>query len=153
MKIKSALPPPPKPRIPPPPLKREFYGHGGFPAERRHFFQVYKIGAAISGPRIADTNFTDTRIFLNFPQRGVQWLRDRISGFSFLFLAIAVFSACLSEGIKTQRSLRKERKTQKPSLISKEKVNKAFPCNSAEGCTKAPLHHSQIFQGSCFLCM
>ena len=26
---------------------------------------VHKIGAAISGPRIADTNFTDTRIFLN----------------------------------------------------------------------------------------
>ena len=25
---------------------------------------VHKIGAAISGPRIADTNFTDTRIFL-----------------------------------------------------------------------------------------
>ena len=26
---------------------------------------VHKIGAAISGPRIADKNFTDTRIFLN----------------------------------------------------------------------------------------
>ena len=25
---------------------------------------VRKIGAALSGPRIADTNFTDTRIFL-----------------------------------------------------------------------------------------
>ena len=37
----------------------------GFPAERRHFPGVHKIGAAISGPRIADTNFTDTRIFLN----------------------------------------------------------------------------------------
>ena len=38
-----------------------------FPAERTHFPGVHKIGAPISGPRIADTkNFTDTkRIFLN----------------------------------------------------------------------------------------
>ena len=36
-------------------------GHG---VERTIFFQVSKIGTAISGPRIADTNFTDTRIFL-----------------------------------------------------------------------------------------
>ena len=42
-----------------------------FPAERTHFFPgVHKIGAPISGPRIADTNFTDTRIFL------IEVLRD-----------------------------------------------------------------------------
>ena len=36
-----------------------------FPAERTHFFQApHKIGAAISGPRIADKTFTDTRLFL-----------------------------------------------------------------------------------------
>ena len=35
-----------------------------FPAESGFFRGVHKIGAAISGPRIADTNFTDTRIFL-----------------------------------------------------------------------------------------
>ena len=40
---------------------------------------------------------------------------------------------CLSEGTKTVRSLRRERKTQKSSLISKEKVNKVryvvfLPC-------------------------
>ena len=40
------------------------------------------------------------------------------------FPAIAVFSANLSEGINSLRSLRKERETQKSSLISKEKVNK-----------------------------
>ena len=28
------------------------------------FWGARKIGAAISGPRIADKNFTDTRIFL-----------------------------------------------------------------------------------------
>ena len=48
----------------------------------------------------------------------------RISGISSLFLAIAVFSAHLLHASKTLRSLRKERKTQKSSLISKEKVNK-----------------------------
>ena len=35
----------------------------GFPAERTLFPGVHRIGAAISGPRIADKNFTDTRIF------------------------------------------------------------------------------------------
>ena len=62
IKIKSALPPPPKK----PPQNAEFYGHG-FSCRKNAFFQVsIKIGAAISGPRIADTNFTDTRIFLTF---------------------------------------------------------------------------------------
>ena len=32
----------------------------------RIFPGVHKIGAAISGPRIADKHFTDTRIFLSF---------------------------------------------------------------------------------------
>ena len=31
---------------------------------------AHQIGAAISGPRIADKNFTDTRIFLNLLVRG-----------------------------------------------------------------------------------
>ena len=50
----------------------------------------------------------------------------RIWGFSSLFPPIAVFSAHLSEVIKGLRSLRKKRKTQKSSLLSKEKVNKVF---------------------------
>ena len=37
----------------------------GFSCRTDAFFPgVHKISAAISGPRIADTNFTDTRIFL-----------------------------------------------------------------------------------------
>ena len=66
IKIKSALPPPPpqNPIYPPPQKNEEFYGHG-FSCRTDAFFPgVHKIGAAISGPRIADKNFTDTRIFL-----------------------------------------------------------------------------------------
>ena len=37
----------------------------GFSCRKSAFFLgVHKIGAPISGPRIADKNFTDTRIFL-----------------------------------------------------------------------------------------
>ena len=36
-----------------------------FLQKERFFLGAHKIGAAISGPRIADTNITDTRIFLN----------------------------------------------------------------------------------------
>ena len=45
----------------------------------------------------------------------------RISGFCSVFLALAVFSTQFSEGTKTQRMLRNQRKTKKPSLTSKEK--------------------------------
>ena len=38
----------------------------GFSRKNAFFPGVHKIGAPISGPRIADTNFTDTRIFLIF---------------------------------------------------------------------------------------
>ena len=64
IKIKSALPPPKNPKYPPPPKTRNFMDMV-FPAERTLFFPgVHKIGAAISDPRIADTNFTDMGIFL-----------------------------------------------------------------------------------------
>ena len=68
IKIKSALPPPQKnpkyPKYPPLPKNEEFYGHGFFLQSGRIFPGVHKIGAAISGPRIADKILTDTRIFL-----------------------------------------------------------------------------------------
>ena len=67
-KIKLALPPPPQKTQNPPPHNEEFYGHR-FSCRKNAFFPgVHKIGAAISGPRIADTNFTDTRIFLPYPE-------------------------------------------------------------------------------------
>ena len=62
VKIKSALPPPQTQNTPP--LKRGILWTWVFPAERTHFPGVHKICAAISGPRIAHTNFTDTRTFL-----------------------------------------------------------------------------------------
>ena len=65
IKIKSAIPPPPP--TPPPqknPKRRNFMDMV-FPAERTHFPGAHKIGSAISGPGLADTNITDTRIFLN----------------------------------------------------------------------------------------
>ena len=56
-------PPPPNPKYPPP-KNEEFFGHR-FSCRKNAFFPgVHNIGAAFFGPRIADTNFTDTRIFL-----------------------------------------------------------------------------------------
>ena len=49
----------------PPPQKRGILRTWFFLQKERIFPGVHKIGAPISGPRIADTNFTDTRIFLN----------------------------------------------------------------------------------------
>ena len=54
-----------------PPLKRGILWTWGFFLQKERIFPgVHKIGAAISGPRIADTNFTDTRIFLNLGKFG-----------------------------------------------------------------------------------
>ena len=41
-------------------------GIGVFLQKERIFPGVHKIDAPISGPRIADRNFTDTRIFLMY---------------------------------------------------------------------------------------
>ena len=56
-------PPPPNPKYPPP-LKRGILWTWVFLQKERIFPGAHKIGAAISGPRIADTNFTDARIYL-----------------------------------------------------------------------------------------
>ena len=53
-----------RPKNPPPPLKRGILWTWFFPQNGRIFPGVHKIGAAISGPRIADKKFCDTRIFL-----------------------------------------------------------------------------------------
>ena len=58
IKIKSALPPPPKNPTPPPPPKRGILWTWRFFCRKKSFFPgFHKIGAAIFGPRIADTNF------------------------------------------------------------------------------------------------
>ena len=58
-------PPPPKPKIPPPPLKRGILWTRRFSCRKNaEILGAHKISAAISGPRIADTNSMDTRIFL-----------------------------------------------------------------------------------------
>ena len=58
-------PPPQKTQNTPPP-KRGILWTGFFLQNGRIFPGVHKIDAPVSGPRIADTNFTDTRIFLKF---------------------------------------------------------------------------------------
>ena len=61
-KNKIGTPPPQNPNNPPP-KTRNFMDRVCLQKERI-FPGVHTIGAAISGPRIADMNFTDTRIFL-----------------------------------------------------------------------------------------
>ena len=61
-KIGTSLPSP-QPKMPP--LKRRILWTWRFSSRKNASFPgAHQIGAAISGPRIADTNFTDTRIFL-----------------------------------------------------------------------------------------
>ena len=62
-KNKIGTPPPPKTQNTPP-LKRGILWTWLFLPNGRIFPGAHKIGAAISGPRIADKHFTDTRIFL-----------------------------------------------------------------------------------------
>ena len=65
-KIKSALPPP----------KTRNFMDMAFSCRLDAFFPgVHEIGAAISGPRISDKNFTDTRIFLKLGggRVGIPW--------------------------------------------------------------------------------
>ena len=58
IKIKSALPPPQK-KKPNTPLNREFYGHGGFPAEWMQFFQVpIKLAQPFPAPECGQTIFS-----------------------------------------------------------------------------------------------
>ena len=64
IKIKSALPRPPQTQNTPPQKTRNFMDMEVFLQKNAEVLGAHKIGAAISGPRIADTNFTDTRIFL-----------------------------------------------------------------------------------------
>ena len=60
VKIKSALHPPPQKNKP---QNEEFYGHGGFPAERRHFFQVsVKLAQPFPAPELR-TRILRTRGF------------------------------------------------------------------------------------------
>ena len=65
IKIKSALPPPPQKKNQNTPLENEdFYGHGGFPAERTQFFQAsIKFAHPFPAPELRAIHFTDTRIF------------------------------------------------------------------------------------------
>ena len=65
-KIESALPPPPKnPKYPPPPKTRNFMGKGFSCRKKRIFPGAHKIGAAFSGPRVADKTFYGHEDFSN----------------------------------------------------------------------------------------
>ena len=57
-------PPPPNLKYPPPPKRGTLWTWRFSCRKNAEILGVHKIGAAISGPRIADKNFMDTRIFL-----------------------------------------------------------------------------------------
>ena len=70
IKIASALPPPPNSK--PPPKTRILWTWRFSCRKKAEILGAHKIGAANSGPRIADTDFTDTRTFLRERPRGVE---------------------------------------------------------------------------------
>ena len=65
-KNKIGTPSPKKTQIPPPPKTRNFVDMGFLLQKERICPGVHKIDAPISGPRIADKNFTGTRVFLKY---------------------------------------------------------------------------------------
>ena len=79
-KIGTSTPSPSK-KAQNPPSEENVMGVGGFPAERtKHSQAPIKIGAAISGPRIAGGKIMDMRIFLNkasynLPRPTIYWVR------------------------------------------------------------------------------
>ena len=78
--MKSALPPQKKNKNNPRPLKGDILWTRFFLQKERIFPGAHKSGVAISGPRIADKNFTDTRIFLEMSStKGVVWAELRRS--------------------------------------------------------------------------
>ena len=76
-KNKIGIPPPPpkNPKHPPPPKTRTILWTQVFLQKERIFPGAHKIGARISGPRIADTNSTDTRIFLKYLTAEVNYFK------------------------------------------------------------------------------
>ena len=63
-KIGTSPPPKKKNQIPPPKKPGILWTWRFSCRKNTEILGAHKIGAAISGPRIADKNFTDTRIFL-----------------------------------------------------------------------------------------
>ena len=66
IKIGTSPPPPQKRTKIPPPQNEELYGHGFLLQKERIFPGAHKIGAAISGPRIAGGNFYGHEDFSDF---------------------------------------------------------------------------------------
>ena len=77
-KNKIGTPPPKKTQNTRPPLERGILLTWLFPAERTHFPGAYKIGAAISGPRIADKKLYGHGDFSDSQPRYVLVLRKTI---------------------------------------------------------------------------
>ena len=92
-------PPPPNPQITPP-LKRVILRTWRFFLQKEHIFPgVHKIGAPISGPRIADTNFTDTRIFLisGFPNWTLSFANRASGGWKLRIAGLRRFARIASQ--------------------------------------------------------
>ena len=91
IQIKSALPPPKKKPKYPPPKTRNFMDMA-FSCRKSAFFKAHKIGAAISGPRIADKNYMDARIFLKFR---LQWHCD-LKSLRLRFCSLGIWAVTLA---------------------------------------------------------
>ena len=73
IKIKSALPSPQTQNTPPPPKRGILWTWRFSYNKNAEILGAHKIGATISSPRIADTNFMDTRIFLEESALRIFW--------------------------------------------------------------------------------
>ena len=91
IKIKLALPPPPPQKTTTPPLKGGILWAWGFSSRKNPKMPgAHKIGAAISGSRIAGRNFMDITLFL-------KRVLEIAAAFSSFLISLKSYATCKSE--------------------------------------------------------